>query len=180
MSQTNPTVTCLLKEAVNQLFNKIQFNYTFLSSYFVGSLISAHETILYATQKSWMVVTGNIITLGILVRHVQFMMKKRRPISTMLFEKLVNVPVLIEEAIPTLVEQTRQFGDFSFITPWPESARELYRPSDSHLSAKLVPHFADRGRHIVSVTTPYGHILGSLYRSRYFLFKLAPQMYSQG
>jgi hypothetical protein len=30
-------------------------------------------------------------------------------------------------------------------TLWPESASELYRPSDRHLSAKLVPIFADRG-----------------------------------
>jgi hypothetical protein len=30
-------------------------------------------------------------------------------------------------------------------TPWPESASELYRPSDRRLSAKLVPTFADRG-----------------------------------
>jgi hypothetical protein len=30
-------------------------------------------------------------------------------------------------------------------TPWPESASELYRPSERHLSAKLVPTFADRG-----------------------------------
>jgi hypothetical protein len=30
-------------------------------------------------------------------------------------------------------------------TPWPESASELYRPSDCSLSAKLVPTFADRG-----------------------------------
>jgi hypothetical protein len=30
-------------------------------------------------------------------------------------------------------------------TPWPETASELYRPSDRHLSAKLVPNFADRG-----------------------------------
>jgi hypothetical protein len=29
--------------------------------------------------------------------------------------------------------------------PWPESASELYRPGDRHLSAKLVPTFADRG-----------------------------------
>jgi hypothetical protein len=31
------------------------------------------------------------------------------------------------------------------LTPWLESASELYRPSDSRLSAKLVPTFADRG-----------------------------------
>jgi hypothetical protein len=31
------------------------------------------------------------------------------------------------------------------LTPWLESASELYRPSDRRLSAKLVPTFADRG-----------------------------------
>jgi hypothetical protein len=31
------------------------------------------------------------------------------------------------------------------ITPWPELAKELYRPSDRRLSAKLVPTFADGG-----------------------------------
>jgi hypothetical protein len=30
-------------------------------------------------------------------------------------------------------------------TPWPESASELYRPSDRRLSAKLVSAFVDRG-----------------------------------
>jgi hypothetical protein len=29
--------------------------------------------------------------------------------------------------------------------PWPESASELYRPSDRRLLAKLVPTFAERG-----------------------------------
>jgi hypothetical protein len=29
--------------------------------------------------------------------------------------------------------------------PWPESASELYRPSDRRLSVKLVPTFSDRG-----------------------------------
>jgi hypothetical protein len=29
--------------------------------------------------------------------------------------------------------------------PWPESATELYRPSDRRLPAKLVPTFSDRG-----------------------------------
>jgi hypothetical protein len=52
------------------------------------------------------------------------------------------------------------------ITPWPESARELYRPSDRRLSAKLVPTFTDRGSHVVSVTDPYGRILGFLDRPR--------------
>jgi hypothetical protein len=34
--------------------------------------------------------------------------------------------------------------------PWPDSASELYRPIDRHLSAKLVPTFEDRGSHVVS------------------------------
>jgi hypothetical protein len=50
------------------------------------------------------------------------------------------------------------------ITRWPESARELYRPSDRSLSAKLVPTFADRGCHVVRATDPYGRILGFLDR----------------
>jgi hypothetical protein len=40
------------------------------------------------------------------------------------------------------------------LTLWPESASELYRPSDSRLSAKLVQYFADRRCHVVSVTDP--------------------------
>jgi hypothetical protein len=53
-------------------------------------------------------------------------------------------------------------------TLWPESASELYRLSDRSLSAKLVPTSADRGCHVVSVTDPYGRILGFIDRSRYF------------
>jgi hypothetical protein len=56
-------------------------------------------------------------------------------------------------------------------TPWSESASELYRPSDRRLSAKLLPTCEDRGCHVVSVTDPYGRILGFLYRSRYFSIK---------
>jgi CBS-domain-containing membrane protein len=56
-------------------------------------------------------------------------------------------------------------------TPWFESASELYRPSVRRLSAKLVPTFAERGYHVVSVTDPYGRILGFLDRSRYFSIK---------
>jgi hypothetical protein len=65
-------------------------------------------------------------------------------------------------------------------TPWPESASELYRPNDRRLLAKLVPTFADRRCHVVSVTDPYGLILGFLDRSRYFFFQVAPYLYSRG
>jgi hypothetical protein len=49
-------------------------------------------------------------------------------------------------------------------TPWSESASELYRLSDRRLPAKLVPTFADRGCHLVSVTGPNCRILGFLDR----------------
>jgi hypothetical protein len=62
-------------------------------------------------------------------------------------------------------------------TPWPESGSE---PSDRRLSAKLVPTFVDRERHVVSVTDPYGRILGFLDRSTYFFFLVAPLLYSRG
>jgi hypothetical protein len=48
------------------------------------------------------------------------------------------------------------------------------------LSARLVPTFADRWLHVVSMTDPYGRILGFLYRSGFFFFQVAPQLYSRG
>jgi hypothetical protein len=54
-------------------------------------------------------------------------------------------------------------------TQWPKSSSELYRPSDRRLSAQLVPTFADRGCHVVSVTDPYGRILGFLDRGRKYI-----------
>jgi hypothetical protein len=63
---------------------------------------------------------------------------------------------------------------------WPESASELYRPSDRRLLAKLVLTFADRGCHVVSVMDPYDRILGFLDRSNYFFFQVVPQLYSRG
>jgi hypothetical protein len=66
-----------------------------------------------------------------------------------------------------------------FTTLLPESASKLYRPRDCRLSAKLLPTL-DRGCHAVSVTDPYGRILGFLDQSRYFFFQVAPQLYSRG
>jgi hypothetical protein len=65
-------------------------------------------------------------------------------------------------------------------TPWAESASELYLPSYRRLSAKWLPTFVDRGYHVVSVTDPYGRILGFLDRSRYFFFQVPAQLYSRG
>jgi hypothetical protein len=63
-------------------------------------------------------------------------------------------------------------------TLWPESASDLYRPSDRRLSAKLVQTFVERGFHVVSVTDPYNHNLGFLDWSGNFFFQVAPQLYS--
>jgi hypothetical protein len=52
-------------------------------------------------------------------------------------------------------------------------------PSDRCLSAKLVPTFADKGYHVDSAADPYGRNLGFLDRSRYFIFQVAPQLYSR-
>jgi hypothetical protein len=59
----------------------------------------------------------------------------------------------------------------------PESASKLYRPSDRRLSAKLLPTCADRGRHVVSVTDPYGRILAFLDQTHHIFFQVAPQLY---
>jgi CBS-domain-containing membrane protein len=65
-------------------------------------------------------------------------------------------------------------------TPWRECASEVYLPSDRRFSAKLVPTFVDTERHVVSVTDPYGRIIGFIDRSRYLFFQVAPQLYSRG
>jgi hypothetical protein len=57
---------------------------------------------------------------------------------------------------------------------------ELYRPSDRRLSMKLVPTVADGGCHVVSMMNPYSRNLDFLDQSRYVLFQVAPQLYSQG
>jgi CBS-domain-containing membrane protein len=67
-----------------------------------------------------------------------------------------------------------------FLYEIPESASELYLERDRRMSAKLVPTFADRGCHVVSMTDPPGRILGFLDQSRYFSFQAAPQLYSRG
>jgi hypothetical protein len=60
------------------------------------------------------------------------------------------------------------------------SLNPLANYADRRLSVKLVPTFAERGCHVVSVTDTYGRILGFLDRSRYFFFQVAPQLYSRG
>jgi hypothetical protein len=63
---------------------------------------------------------------------------------------------------------------------WPESAGELYQPSDRLMLAKLVPTVAYRGCHLVTMTDPYCRILKFLDRSHYIFFQVVPQLYSRG
>jgi hypothetical protein len=66
------------------------------------------------------------------------------------------------------------------ITPWPESASEIYRPSDGRLLANLVPNFAFRGCYVARAADPYSRILGFVDRSRYYFFQVALQFHSRG
>jgi hypothetical protein len=66
-------------------------------------------------------------------------------------------------------------------TPWPESASELYRPSDHHLLANLMPTFVKRG---VSRSQHGGSPMAviSVFKTgaAIFFFQEAPQLYSRG
>jgi hypothetical protein len=66
------------------------------------------------------------------------------------------------------------------LSSWPESACELYQPNDRRFWEKILPTFADRGCHLVSVADPYGRILDFLDPEPYFFFQVAPQFYSRG
>jgi hypothetical protein len=48
------------------------------------------------------------------------------------------------------------------------------------LVGKVSSNFWDRGCYLVSMTDPYGHILGYLDRNHYFFFQVAPQLYARG
>jgi hypothetical protein len=48
------------------------------------------------------------------------------------------------------------------------------------MTERPAPTFTDRGYRVVSVTDLYGRIFDFLDRSRYFLFHVAPKLYSEG
>jgi hypothetical protein len=83
-------------------------------------------------------------------------------------------------AMPAHYTHTHTHTHTHIHCPWLESASELYRPGDRRMSTKLVPTFADRECHVVSVTDPYNRVLEFPGRSRYFFFQVAPQLYSRG
>jgi hypothetical protein len=67
----------------------------------------------------------------------------------------------------------------SYIKPLRNLSEVLMCFIHCRLSVKLVPSFTNRCCHVVRVTDPYGRILDSLDRSRYF-FQVAPRMYWRG
>jgi hypothetical protein len=64
-------------------------------------------------------------------------------------------------------------------TPSPDSANELFRPSNRRLSVKLVSTLMDRGVSRSQRGSPTTVISVFLDRSRYFFFQVAPQLYSR-
>jgi hypothetical protein len=74
---------------------------------------------------------------------------------------------------------TLRLYSFSFAVDHTSSFQALVSNDFCKILHK-VPTSADRGRHVVSVTDPYGRLLGFLDRSSYFFFQAALQLYSRG
>jgi hypothetical protein len=64
-----------------------------------------------------------------------------------------------------ITHHTKQNSTQNYLLTYSVALVELYRTSARRFSAKLVPTSADRGCHVVSVTDPYGRILGCLDRT---------------
>jgi hypothetical protein len=76
------------------------------------------------------------------------------------YARVLPVTVTVQCDSPVMQDVSKEL--YKKKTPWPKSASELYRPSDRRLPAKLMPTFADRRWHVVSVTDPYCRIVGFL------------------
>jgi hypothetical protein len=100
------------------------------------------------------------VVLGMKYKHRQ----TRRPHYSPWFQHSYYKPLLIIFPAPSTLFITSIILIIIIIikNPWSESASELYRPSDRRLSAKWLPTCADRRSYVVSVTDPYGRILGFL------------------
>jgi hypothetical protein len=62
---------------------------------------------------------------------------------------------------------------------WSEYANKLYRLSDRRLLAKWLPTFADKGCHVVSVTSLWPYSWFSRQKPLLF-YQVAPRLYSRG
>jgi hypothetical protein len=91
---------------------------------------------------------------------------------------------IIQVQQPQSISNTEMFLAFNLPTAKKLNSvawvRERTMLRDRRLSAKLLPTFADRGCHVVSMTDPHSHILAFLDQSRYLFSQVAPRLYSQG
>jgi CBS-domain-containing membrane protein len=85
------------------------------------------------------------------------------------------------EVLYTILKNSAfQTAKFNYLLPGLSPRTNYTDRADRRLSMKLLPTFANRGCHVVSVTDSYGRIVGFLDRSRYFFYQAAPQLYSRG
>jgi hypothetical protein len=81
---------------------------------------------------------------------------------------------LIESVLTIQIDNKQQTNSVA-------SVRERTIPTERPpLVGEVSSNLADRGCHVVSVMDLYGLILSFLDRSRYFFFRVAPQLYSRG
>jgi hypothetical protein len=93
-------------------------------------------------------------------------------------EGKLNITCKSQRIKPLLSNSSKQItklNSMAWVREW-----TILTKSDCHLLATLVPTFADRGCHVVSVTDSYGRNLSFLDRSRHFFFQIAPHLYSWG
>jgi hypothetical protein len=107
----------------------------------------------------------NLTTSKTAIKLVESLFGRGDTLRTENFYNFLNFCCLLQKNLSSTNKQTNKQ------TPWSESTGELYRLSDRCFSAKWLPTFADKGCHLVSVTDPYGRILGFPDRSRYFSIK---------
>jgi hypothetical protein len=68
---------------------------------------------------------------------------------------LADLPLPQRDRADSFVQEWHMlFRSCTSLTPWPQSASELYQPSDCRFSAKLVLTFADRECRVVSSADP--------------------------
>jgi hypothetical protein len=77
---------------------------------------------------------------GVIVIFLSFSIKIQRTDLEYFCSHLRQLEVQVQPAV--LIAAT--YKQTNEQIPWPESAKKLYRPSDCHLTAKLVTTFKDR------------------------------------
>jgi hypothetical protein len=80
-----------------------------------------------------------------------------------MYEYILVYILILDENYRSILKKTKLHG-LSPRANYTDRATATCRRSDCQL-------FADRERHVVSVTDPYGRILGFIDRSRYFSIK---------